>query len=213
MLLAIDFDGTLTDHDTLDLICQTWAPDAWREAEAELLSGRWTLEQVIEHEFAAVAATREQVLALVHERVALRPGLPALLETCAQRFVEPVVVSSGFTSLIEPVLLGQGIDLPIVAHDAVFTPEGATVTFRTRDDCGTCGERCKRDEVMRRADGRQLAYVGDGWSDRCAALAADLVFARAGLARYLDDQGVPYVPFEDFDGVREGLVAFLDGRR
>jgi len=212
VLLAIDFDGTLTDHDTLDLICQTWAPDAWREAEEGLTWGRWTLEQVIEHEFAAVAASREEVLALVHERVALRPGLPALLETCVQRFVEPVVVSSGFTTLIQPVLLDHGIDLPIVAHDAVFTPEGATVTFRARADCGSCGERCKRDEVLRRADGRTLAYVGDGWSDRCAALAADLVFARAGLARFLDDEGVSYLPFEDFDDVREGLVAYLDGR-
>jgi HAD superfamily phosphoserine phosphatase-like hydrolase len=208
VLLAIDFDGTLTDHDTLDLICQTWAPDAWREAEEELTAGRWTLEQVIEHEFAAVAASREEVLALVHERVSLRPGLPALLETCVQR----VVVSSGFTTLIQPVLLDHGIDLPIVAHDAVFTPEGATVTFRAREDCGSCGERCKRDEVLRRADGRTLAYVGDGWSDRCAALAANLVFARAGLARFLDDEGVPYLPFEDFDDVREGLVAYLDGR-
>jgi 2-hydroxy-3-keto-5-methylthiopentenyl-1-phosphate phosphatase len=144
--------------------------------------------------------------------VGLRPGLPALLETCVQRFVEPIVVSSGFTSLIRPVLLDHGIDLPIVAHDAVFTPEGATVTFLQRADCARCGERCKRDEVVRRADGRALAYVGDGWSDRCAALAADLVFARAGLARYLDDEGVSYRPFEDFDDVREGLVAYLDGR-
>ncbi len=66
--------------------------------------------------------------------------------------------------------------------------------------------------MLRRADGRTLAYVGDGWSDRCAARAADLVFARAGLARYLDDEGTPYVPFEDFHDVRAGLVAYLDGR-
>jgi HAD superfamily phosphoserine phosphatase-like hydrolase len=212
VLLAIDFDGTLTDHDTLDLICQAFAPEAWREADEELHSGRWTLEQVIEHEFASVTATREEILAFVRDRVSLRPGLPALLATCVERFVEPVVVSSGFTSLIVPVLIDHGIDLPVIAHDAVFTREGASVAFRTRTDCGSCGERCKRDDVVRRADGRTIGYVGDGWSDRCAALAADLVFARAGLARYLDDEGVAYRPFEDFDDVREGLVAYLDGR-
>ena len=212
MLLAIDFDGTLTDTDTLDLISHHWAPGAFEEAEEQLQAGHWTLEQVIEHEFASVAATPDEVLDFVRANVRPRPGLAELLETCVQRFVEPVVVSSGFRSLIQPFLLEHGFDLPIVAHDAVFTLEGTTVTFLERDGCGTCGERCKRDDVLRRADGRTLGYVGDGWSDRCAARAADLVFARAGLARYLDDEGTPYVPFEDFHDVRAGLVAYLDGR-
>ena len=36
---------------------------------------------------------------------------------------------------------------------------------------------------------------------------ADLVFARAHLARDLTAAGVPFVPFEDFDEVRERLEA------
>ena len=35
-----------------------------------------------------------------------------------------------------------------------------------------------------------LVYVGDGYSDRCAALVADRVFARHDLADYLASQGV-----------------------
>jgi 2,3-diketo-5-methylthio-1-phosphopentane phosphatase len=211
VLLAIDFDGTLTDRDTLDAICQVWAPQALAEAEERLQAGHWTLDQVIAHEFRHVTASREEVLDYLREHVGLRPGLPALLETCVERFVEPIVVSSGFSSLIAPFLHEHGIDLPIAAHDAVFSAEGAEVRFAARADCARCGERCKRAEVLRRADGRTLGYVGDGWSDRCAALAADLVFARAGLARYLADEGVGFLPFEDFDDVRAGLVAYLDG--
>ena len=44
-----------------------------------------------------------------------------------------------------------------------------------------------------------MIFVGDGYSDRCAALAADRVFARDGLAGYLDERGVHYEPFEDFE--------------
>ena len=43
-----------------------------------------------------------------------------------------------------------------------------------------------------------VVFVGDGYSDRCAALAADRVFARDGLARYLDEQGVAFEPFVGF---------------
>jgi 2-hydroxy-3-keto-5-methylthiopentenyl-1-phosphate phosphatase len=48
------------------------------------------------------------------------------------------------------------------------------------------------------ADGSEVVYVGDGYSDRCAAEDADRVFARRGLAAYLEERGVPFEPFEDF---------------
>jgi 2-hydroxy-3-keto-5-methylthiopentenyl-1-phosphate phosphatase len=50
-----------------------------------------------------------------------------------------------------------------------------------------------------------VVYVGDGYSDQCAALAASRGFARAGLARYLDKAGVAYTPFEDLHDVASGL--------
>ena len=49
--------------------------------------------------------------------------------------------------------------------------------------------------------------IGDGVSDRCVAQMADIVFARAHLARDLTADGVPFVPFEDFHQVREELEA------
>jgi 2-hydroxy-3-keto-5-methylthiopentenyl-1-phosphate phosphatase len=50
-----------------------------------------------------------------------------------------------------------------------------------------------------------VVYVGDGYSDRCAALAASRVFARDGLAAYLDEHGVDYTPFQDLRDVARGL--------
>ena len=61
-----------------------------------------------------------------------------------------------------------------------------------------CGEPCKRASL----GAEPFVYVGDGYSDRCAALAADRVFARDGLAAYLDEQGVAYEPFETLSEIR-----------
>ncbi len=58
-----------------------------------------------------------------------------------------------------------------------------------------------------------MVYVGDGISDRCVAGMADLVFARADLARFLTADGVAFVPFEDFVDVRERLEAPSDPGR
>jgi 2,3-diketo-5-methylthio-1-phosphopentane phosphatase len=209
MLLLLDFDGTLTDHDTLDLLVAEHAPAVWLEAERALTDGTMTLNEVIAFEFAQVHATLDEALAVLHARVALRPGLEELIAFCHERFIDPVVVSSGFVEVIEPMLAWGGVKLPVVAHSAAFSREGTTITFLERAVCDVCGEQCKRMELDRLAVGHPIAYVGDGWSDRCAAKAADLVFARGALAEYLAAEGVAYEPFDDLLDVREGLRRYL----
>jgi len=209
VLLLLDFDGTLTDHDTLDLLVAEHAPGVWLEAERALTDGTMTLNELIAFEFGHVHATLDEALAVLRARVALRPGLEELIDFCHERFIDPVVVSSGFTEVIEPMLAWGGVKLPVVAHSAAFSPEGTTVTFLARESCDACGEPCKRMELDRLAAGRQIAYVGDGWSDRCAAKAADLVFARGTLAEHLAAEGVPFQPFDDLFDVRDGLRRYL----
>jgi HAD superfamily phosphoserine phosphatase-like hydrolase len=209
VLLLLDFDGTITDRDTLDLIAGRYAPEAFAAGERAFARGEITLNELIAAEFAAVRATREELLALLREEVGVRPGLPELVDFCRERFIEPVIVSSGFRELIEPFLTWHGLRLPVVAHRATFTHDGAIVDFLERAACPACGEPCKRAGLPDLAAGRQVAYVGDGASDRCGAEAADLVFARGSLAQHLGARRIPYQPFDDFYDVRAGLAAFL----
>jgi 2-hydroxy-3-keto-5-methylthiopentenyl-1-phosphate phosphatase len=73
--------------------------------------------------------------------------------------------------------------------------------WRREEPCEVCGDWCKRAGLP---DG-PFVYVGDGYSDRCPALAAERVFARAGLAEYLDAEGRPYEPFADLADVLRAL--------
>ena len=85
----------------------------------------------------------------------------------------------------------------MLANRVEARPDGWRVAFRDGEDCLSCGEPCKRAALA----GRPFAYVGDGYSDRCAAVAADSVFARDSLARHLDEIGVPFEPFDDLRDV------------
>jgi 2,3-diketo-5-methylthio-1-phosphopentane phosphatase len=209
MLLVLDFDGTITERDVLDTVVRRFAPRAWEEAEQALVRGTMTLNEVIAYEFERVTAGADEVLAYVRETAVLRPGLPELIAFCRERFIDAVIVSSGFHELIEPVLRDHGVAMPVVAHRATFDRAGASVRFLERPVCESCGETCKRVDLPRLSGGRVVAYVGDGWSDRCAAEAADVRFARAGLAQYLDGRNVPYTPFETLTDVRDGLARYL----
>ena len=58
-------------------------------------------------------------------------------------------------------------------------------------------------EAARR--GRTTIFVGDGMSDRKAALLADILFAKANLADWCDDVGQPFRRFSNLGDVQRSL--------
>lgn len=199
MNVVLDWDGTVTEHDSLNMVLEHFGdPEVYAEAEGALGRG-WSLRQVMDHEFKGLKTSLEEVVAWLLEHVRLRRGF---LEFA--REFEPVILSSSFVETIEPVLRREGVDVEVVANNVEVGRDGWRIRWRDDDVCAHCSESCKRGSLP--ANG-SVVFVGDGYSDRCAALAADRVFARDGLARYLDDRTVPYERFEDF----EQLAAVLRG--
>jgi 2-hydroxy-3-keto-5-methylthiopentenyl-1-phosphate phosphatase len=147
-----------------------------------------THDELLALEFATVTAPYEEVRAFVLEHARVRPGFHELVER-----YDPLVISGTFHELIEPVLEREGVSVELLANRVEPRPEGWRVVLRDGAVCESCGEGCKRAALP----AGEVVYVGDGYSDRCAALAATRVFARDGLARYLDEQGVAYTPFDD----------------
>lgn len=172
----------------------------WEECRRlgeQLFLGQLTLHEEIERQFRTVTAPLDEVVAWVVANVRVRPGLAELVE----RF-RPLVVSSGFHELIEPVLAREQVEVELLANRVEARPSGWRVTWRDQSICPVCGQSCKR-ALVPLDDG--LVYVGDGYSDRCVALAAQRVFARRGLAAYLDEHGVAYERFDDLHQVAAAL--------
>lgn len=197
MQIVVDWDGTATEVDGLHLVLLEFGDEAVYEAHEGRLGRELTLHEVIAGEFRSVRAPLDEVVDWVRAHARLRAGFVEF----ARRH-RPLVVSSGFHELIEPVLEREGLELDVRANRLDPHPEGWRVRFRNDEACGVCGEPCKRSEIGG-LDG--FVYVGDGYSDRCIALAARRIFARDGLARYLSARGVAFEPFEDFHGVETAL--------
>lgn len=217
LLLAVDFDGTITLRDTLHVIVDEHGRrGVWDELEPDLRAGRITIEQAMAEQFRTVRATPGEIADLVRERAGVRPGFADLVAYVERAGHRLVVMSAGFRSVIDLVLGDMGLGhLEVVSNEALFSADGCTLVFS--DDrgevCGLCDRRCKRHAVRMRHDGEPVIYVGDGISDRCVSGIADLVFARAGLAEWLDEQGREYIPFDDFHEVVSGVRAFEAGER
>ena len=199
MRLVLDWDGTVTERDTLDLVLQEFGDaEIYERVEHELDAGTMTLNEVIAAEFATVTVPLEQAVAFVVEHARVRAGFAELAR--AQR---PLVVSYGFHELIEPVLEREGVlgAVELRANRVEARPDGWRVEFRVSETCEVCGEPCKRSDLPE----GDVVYAGDSHSDYCASLAADRVFATANLARWLERRGVAFTPLTDFHGFATAL--------
>lgn len=197
--LVLDWDGTCTKRDTLLMAVERFGDPSLEPAlDAALASGTMTHREVMEAEFASVRSPLEEVVAYVVEHARVRPGLRDLVE----RF-DPLILSSSFHETIEPVLAREGIRARLRANRVDARPDGWRIRWESDSDCATCGQPCKRGSLP----GGDLVYVGDGYSDRCAALAASRRFARDRLATHLTDLGVQYEPYDTLHDVAAALDA------
>src|SRR5919201_2993362 len=155
--LVLDWDGTVTERDTLDLVLQEFGdPEIYEQVEAEL--GRsLSLNEVIAREFATVTAPLDEVVAWLLENARIRPGFEELART--HRLL---ILSSGFHETIEPLLEREGVRGSVELRANRLDPraDGWRVLFRDGDACSTCGEVCKRGDLPREGE---IVYAGDGY--------------------------------------------------
>jgi 2-hydroxy-3-keto-5-methylthiopentenyl-1-phosphate phosphatase len=195
--LVVDWDGTVTVRDSQWMLIERFGDwDLFQETSAAL-GKSLTLREVLQLEVGSISVPFDEALEFLLQEVEVRPGFRELV----RRF-RPLVLSSGFAETIEPILERERIEVEFAANRLDPAPDGWRVVWADETPCPVCGDFCKRRALPPE---RPLVFVGDGYSDRCAALAADRVFARRGLAEYLTEEGVPYEPFETFFEVMAAL--------
>src|SRR5690606_7256730 len=93
-------------------------------------------------------------------------------------------------------------EVPVFAAAVEFAASGPVITFPNGHPvCKVCGT-CKRERILRHQEaGRHVVFIGDGYSDRYAALHADTVFAKGHLADICDGLGRTYQKWNSFDDV------------
>jgi 2,3-diketo-5-methylthio-1-phosphopentane phosphatase len=200
--LVLDFT-TITEVDLLDEMARTFGdPAVYQEVEDGIHAGTISLQECITREFEPVTVSLEEMTRWVLDHVRIRPGLPELVSLARDRGWGVRILSSGFAELIEPVLASMGVTgVDVLANSVDPRPDGWCVHWRDEAICAVCGEACKRGGLPE----GEVIYVGDGISDRCAALASQRVFATRGLVRWLTAQGAPFEPFDDFHDIVQAL--------
>jgi 2,3-diketo-5-methylthio-1-phosphopentane phosphatase len=208
LAILADYDGTIALTDVADVILY------------EFLGER------LAHDNAAYSNGEVGSRSLFISQIEDLPGDPAPLLTLAEaqpldstfgpfvrRALElqiPVeVVSDGLGFYIDPALRRLDVPpVPIISNETSFDGTRATMAFPYgHPDCLVCGT-CKRQRVLaHQAAGRNVAFIGDGDTDRYAAAYADIVFAKGRLVRLCRSEGWPFTPWDDFGEISAWLEA------
>lgn len=208
----VDFDGTITDLDTFDVLVKHFAGnDAWEASGRGLEDGTVSLREVLQRQAAYVRGSFDEVATLLARRVRVDPTFASFVSACRRRGMPVTVVSSGIEPIIRLRLAEAGlVDLPVVANAIEPDPAGWRIRFRDAAGNGTDKAALVR---AARARGLHTIFIGDGPSDYDAAVTADRRFARRGLPleRYLRERALPVVAFSSFDQIEPELAA-LPGR-
>jgi 2-hydroxy-3-keto-5-methylthiopentenyl-1-phosphate phosphatase len=211
--VVCDFDGTALTEDLGDQVSRHFAGrDTWLRAEDAYREGAFDFGELLRRIFEPITAEAHEIAAFARERAVLRPGFEAFLGACADAGRPFVVCSAGLDVYIEPVLerLHPRLrgHLSLRSNHARCSPSGMTLEFHRparEDGCGRCGF-CKGSVVRElQAAGHRVAVCGDGTADRCAADAADFVFATRRLVDHCRERGLPHLPFRDFHEVMAGF--------
>ena len=197
MQIYTDFDGTITDQDSIVLLVQEFGRgDQYRrDLLGEFERGNLSAAQVIAEELISVQASWEEVLDCLKARIRVDPSFPEFVTWCRESLIPLHVVSSGLERIVS-FFIGD-LDVPIVAHSVDIDGRGWRYLRRPESE--------KEFVIQSAKEFGEVVFIGDGISDLCVLPYADVVFAKKYLARHCREEGIAFFPFDTFQDVRRQL--------
>lgn len=201
-----DFDGTITRTDVAEAILEEFAPPEWWEIEEQHRSRKIGTREAMVRQFALVRARESDLVSFVDRTVTMDDTFRDFVSFCKDHGFVLEIVSEGLDLYVRHLLRKWQIEVPVRTNRAIIEDGRVRIEYPWADaTCTLCGT-CKLLRLFQlRTQGYRMAYVGDGHSDLCPAVEADLVFAKGELASLCRIEGIEFIPFGDFADVQRGL--------
>ena len=201
--LLTDFDDTAAVQNVAELLLTRFGDPTWTEVRQQFRDGVMNLKEYQEIAFRNIRADRSAMQHYVREYASLRPYFSELHTFCRANGIPMAVVSQGLDFYISALLERDGVgDVPIYAVNTTF--DGGRIDYQYnhvspgRELQGN-SKALIVEQYQRK--GYYVVFAGDGASDQEASRQADMVFAHRTLARYCEEEGIAFHPFQDFKSI------------
>jgi len=203
-----DFDGTITEEDAVDQLLIEHASPEWRSIERLWDDGLIGSRECLERQIACIGHLTQSTMTAFVNGLHIDPGFSRFFRHIQSQRIPFHIVSDGFDLIIRRVLEKHGIqDVLVFANHLTLAQDRLVATFPlSNPECRVQAGMCKCQILQRTAAGAPTLYIGDGRSDLCACRHAGTVLAKGHLIEYCRSEGIPFVPFENFDDVMEYVL-------
>lgn len=196
----IDFDGTITKVDTCAAMVEAFARDGWEEINSMWEEKKLSTEECANETFKLFNANLDDVIKLM-DTIEIDDYFISFLDVCRKKDYKVYVLSDGYDINIRCIFAKYGIDVPYFANELVYEDGFKIKCTHRSSTCGKCGT-CKTYLMNRlKEEGSESVYIGDGYSDICPALSADVVFAKGVLYKYCLGKGIDAAYYHNFSDI------------
>jgi len=211
LYVFVDFDGTITKKDVGDEIFRVFGE--LEPLHSKLRSGELKIEDYWKEIFKTLKpGVGKKEIQEFAEEIEVDPYFKKFAEYCLDKGIPLTIVSDGFDVYINTILKRLGLEnLPVYCNRALFNG-GKPEPFYpyASESCDCLCASCKRNSVISNVpEEAAIAFVGDGYSDYCAAEHSDIIFAKKDLAAYCNENKLPHYPFTSFFDVYRTLKDIL----
>lgn len=208
----IDFDKTIATIDVCEDLVKSFSKPGWQELNEKWEKKELSTVECAKQTFKMFKTSDPKDFLNFADKAELDPDFSEFAAYCEKEEYPIVILSDGYDYYIEHLLKREGLELTYYANKLIFEPALDIDALFSSQNCDSCGV-CKL-ELMRKLSEPSCTtiYIGDGSSDFCPALSADIVFAKSALYEYCLANGKKARYFTGFSDILNKIQR-MTGRR
>ena len=210
--LFVDFDGTITRQDVGNAFFREFGGPVCEGIIEEYRNEKISAHECFRREVAAIGTLpMQRAIAFLRDQP-IDESFKTLMVFCQRHQIDLHIVSDGLDFYIRDILSTHGLRVSFFANKLALIDKGVnrgyavSIDFPYSDsECTRCA-CCKRNIMLTHAgEDDVIVFVGEGYSDRCPARYADIVFAKDELQTFCQRENISYFPYNSLADVAHRL--------
>ncbi|MFH1198214.1 MAG: MtnX-like HAD-IB family phosphatase [bacterium] len=214
--IFVDFDGTITKTDVgEEMFLRFGNPAKANEIINDWIKGDITAAQCWQKLCATIECLELNDFDRFLNEMNIDESFKEFTELCKMNGMEMHILSDGLDYYIGKILDRENLSHINLYSNKVEFENGKLIPVFPHPDeeCIKCAN-CKRNHIINNSSDEDITvYIGDGWSDTCAAQYCDFIFAKNSLLKYCESNRISYFPFKNFSDVSLRMKEIISKKR